>query len=251
MGYLDVSRKAAMLKALVPTIVLAQLLGAADATILAAGDAPGGGGGITGTVSVAGNYQRPKPLPVFKNRTFCGAAVPNETLLIDAEGGLSNAVVTLRPLDHKVSTQPSRAVLDNQRCAFAPHVQLATVGSELLLKNSDPILHAVHARLGKETLFNVGLPRWRQVSKRLDRVGVIRIDCDVLHTWMSAAIVVVDTPYFAVSDGGGRFAIEHVPAGDYAMEVWHERLGLRRQSLRLSAAGQARVDIVFSMENSR
>jgi plastocyanin len=91
---------------------------------------------------------------------------------------------------------PIPSVLDNQRCAFAPHVQVVTVGSEVLLKNSDPILHTVHARLGGETLFNVGLPKWRQVTKRLDRAGVVRIDCDVLHTWMSAAIVVSDSPYF-------------------------------------------------------
>ena len=71
-------------------------------------------------------------------------------------------------------------VLDNKQCAFAPHVQVATLGSDLLLKNSDPILHTVHARLGKETLFNVGLPTWRQVTKRLDREGLIKIDCDVL-----------------------------------------------------------------------
>jgi hypothetical protein len=44
-------------------------------------------------------------------------------------------------------------------------------------------------------LFNVGLPRWRQVIKSLTRSGIIKIDCDVLHTWMSAAIVVTQSPF--------------------------------------------------------
>jgi hypothetical protein len=154
---------------------------------------------VAGMVSVAGAYQKPKPLPVFKNRSFCGTAVQNETLLIGTAGGLRNAVVLLRPLNSNVPTQPGAVILDNKHCAFTPHVQVATVGSELLLKNSDPILHTVHARLGKETLFNVGLPTWRQVSKRLDRAGIVRIDCDVLHTWMSAVIVVTGT-VFAVTD---------------------------------------------------
>ena len=172
-----------MSKAIVLLLVVAQLW-------LATGDlAFGAAGSVTGTVSVAGAVQRPKPLPVFKNRSFCGTAVPNETLLIGAGGGLRNAVVLLRPLDGNAPIRPGAVILDNKHCAFTPHVQVATVGSELLLKNSDPILHTVHARLGKETLFNVGLPRWRQVTKRLDRPGVVRIDCDVLHTWMSAAIV--------------------------------------------------------------
>jgi hypothetical protein len=201
---------------------------------------------IRGTVSVAGNYQRPKPLPVFKNRAFCGASVANETLLIGSRGGLRNAVVLFRLLEGKAAAQPSPMVLDNKHCAFAPHVQVAPLGSELLLKNSDPILHTVHARIGNETLFNVGLPKWRQVTKRLDRLGVIRINCDVLHTWMSAAIVVSDTPYFAVTDDSGRFGIDGLAAGRYEMDVWHERLGA--QSMRLAvAAGTPRfVEVVYS-----
>lgn len=202
---------------------------------------------IHGMVSAGVSAQRAKPLPVFKNRAFCGPTVRDETQLIGAGGGLKNAAVLLRPIG-KISVEPRPLVLDNQRCAFVPHVQIATVGSELLLKNSDPILHTVHARAGSETLFNVGLPRWRQVVKRLDRAGVIRINCDVLHTWMSAAIVVADTPYFALTDEHGNFAIESVPPGSYEVEVWHERLG--RKSARVSVAGDAPIslDVIYALQ---
>jgi len=205
---------------------------------------------IHGKISVAGSRQRAKPLAVFKNRSFCGATVRNETLLIGLEGGLQNAVIAFRPLGRKFSTQSNRLTLDNKHCAFSPHVQVATVGSELLLKNSDPILHTVHARLGKETLFNVGLPKWRQVTKRLDRPGVIRIDCDVLHTWMSAAIVVTDTPFFAISDDSGNFVIDRLAVGPYEMEIWHERLGTLRRRILIDNTNTV-VDIVYSSENSR
>ncbi len=104
---------------------------------------------VTGTVSVAGNQQRLTPLPVFKNRSLCGAQVPNETLLVGRHGGLRNAVLMFHPLDRKAVAQPMKLVLDNKQCAFAPHVQVATVGSDLLLKNSDPILHTVHAPPGQ------------------------------------------------------------------------------------------------------
>lgn len=206
---------------------------------------------LTGRVAVAGSYSRPKALPVFKNRAFCGPQLVNETLLITRDGGLKNAVVVLRALDRQVAVRPSQLVLDNQRCAFAPHIQVAPVGSDVSLKNSDPILHTVHARLGKETLFNVGLPKWRAVTKRLDRTGVVRIDCDVLHTWMSAAIVVTDSPYFAVSDERGLFFIHGLPAGSYDMEVWHERLGTRKQGLWFNDRAGQTVDVVFSTEKIR
>ncbi len=206
---------------------------------------------IRGVVLFAGNYTKPVPLPVFKNRSFCGPSVANETLLVSADGGLRNAVVLLRPTGKAIPVQPSSLSLDNWRCAFTPHVQVGTVGSELLLKNSDPILHTVHARLGPETLFNVGLPRWRQVKKHLDRPGIVRINCDVLHTWMSAAIVVADTPYVAVTDGHGHFSFNDIPLGAYDLEIWHERLGTRHQQVRLSANGLASIEVIYSGEKSR
>jgi len=204
--------------------------------------------GIGGTVSAAAFAPGARTLPVFKNRAFCGSTVRDETLLVGARGGLKNAVVLLRPIGGRALVQPRPLALDNQRCAFVPHVQIAVVGSDLLLKNSDPILHTVHARLGSETSFNVGLPRWRRVVKKLERPGVVRITCDVLHTWMSAAIVVADTPYFALTDERGEFFIDAVPAGSYEVEVWHERLGVKKA--RVSAMDNARIslDVVYAVK---
>jgi hypothetical protein len=210
---------------------------------------PASTGRVAGKVLAVGEFKKTKPLPVFKNRSFCGAAVANETLLVGKDGGLRNAVITLFPLDRTVRAEPTRLVLDNLKCAFTPHVQAAMIGSELLLKNSDPILHTVHARLGKETLFNVGLPRWRQVTKRLDRPGVVRIDCDVLHTWMSAAIVVTDTPHFAVTDANGGFVIQGLPVGRYVANVWHEKLGLKTAPLSVGA-GHVALDVIYAVKPS-
>ena len=202
-------------------------------------------GQLTGTVLLSGKYHRPPPLKVVKSRSYCGLTVPNETLLVHPGGGVRNAVVTMSPVDQAVTVQPERIVLDNKHCAFTPHVQVAPLGSELILKNSDPILHTVHARLGTKTLFNVGLPRWRQVLKVLDRRGVIKIDCDVLHTWMSAVIVVVSTPYFAVTGENGSFFIGGVSAGSYDLEIWHEGLGVKTARVSVSESATKSVEIVY------
>jgi hypothetical protein len=206
---------------------------------------------VLGKVSVAGRRQKPKLLPVFKNRSFCGPSVHDETLLASPDGGLANAVVVFRPLEGRTSLHPGTLTLDNKRCAFTPHVQVAVVGSELLLKNSDPILHTVHARMGNETLFNVGLPKWRRVTKRLERAGVIKINCDVLHTWMSAAIVVIESPYFAVTDAAGDFTVDNLPAGEYDMEVWHERLGSRQQLITVSGESLISLNVVYAPDQVR
>ena len=222
-----------------------------DGATLAAAADTAASGKVVGIVSVAGVAEKPKPLPVFKSRSFCGATVANETLLVGADGRLRNAAVILRPLSGGIVAQPKKLVLDNQRCAFTPHVQVAPRGSELLLKNSDPILHTVHARLGWETLFNVGLPKWRQVTKRLDRAGVIKIDCDVLHTWMSAVIIVTDSPYSNVSNEKGEIQFDGIPAGSYEIEIWHERLGRQSQQIVVRDNGTTAVDVVFSAEMKR
>ena len=203
-------------------------------------------GRVSGSVFLSGEYRRSPPLKVVKSRSFCGLTVPNDTLLVGPDGGVRNAVVTMRPLDRTAAIHPGRIVLDNRQCAFVPHVQVATVGSELILKNSDPILHTVHARIGKDTLFNVGLPRWRQVSKVLARIGVLKIDCDVLHTWMSAAIVVVSTPYFYVTGENGLFAFDGIPAGNYDIEIWHERLGTKTARVSVSDNAAISFEIVYA-----
>lgn len=202
---------------------------------------------VEGQVGVVGPWARARPLKVVKNREFCGTTVPNETLLVSRDGGLQNAVVVLKPVKSPVAVQPKRIVLDNKNCAFVPHVQAAVVGSEVVLKNSDPILHAVHARIGRQTLFNIGLPRWREVARSLDRTGVLRIDCDVLHTWMSAAIVVTPSPYFAVTDEQANFVIENVPWGSYEAEIWHETLGIRSKRVWVPEKSRLRLDAVYAL----
>ncbi|MGH7825079.1 MAG: cupredoxin domain-containing protein [Candidatus Binatia bacterium] len=167
--------------------------------------------------------------------------------MANREGGLRNAVVILRPLDRVTASQPGRLVLDNKRCAFVPHVLVATIGSELVLKNSDPILHTVHARIGQETLFNVGLPRWREVTKTLGRAGLIRIDCDVLHTWMSALIVVTSSPFYSITDENGYFAIDGLPTGAYDAEVWHEVLGTKRGRISVDENTIIALDVVYRL----
>lgn len=203
-------------------------------------------GKLAGTVRLEGLFERPAPLKVYKNRDFCETKVLDQTLLISRDGGVQNVVITVRGFRHEpIESAAKQIVLDNKNCAFAPHVQVASLGSEVLLLNSDPILHNVHARIGTETLFNVGLPKWRRVKKRLEREGVIRINCDVLHTWMSAYIVVTSSPYFAVTDRRGEFVIKGVPAGTYEIEAWHEKLGIQSSRVAVTKEIIPRVDFVY------
>ena len=69
---------------------------------------------------------------------------------------------------------------------------------------------------------------------------------DVLHTWMSAAIVVTTTPYFAVSDVKGEFYLDNVLPGEYRLDVWHEKLGGKSARVFVRAGGTTGIDLVYA-----
>lgn len=205
------------------------------------------GGSISGQVLFDGPVPPPATLPVHKNRAVCGESVPDESLLIDANGGLKNVVAILDGIPAGKGNPALPALLDNKNCAFVPRVQTIAVGQPIELRNSDFILHNVHARRnGYTTLFNLGLPYWSEKTYRFTQPGHVLIDCDVLHTWMRAHIIVTNHPYTAVTDAAGRFGISHIPPGEYGLRLWHERLGEQTQSVSVRTAQETRVRLTYT-----
>jgi hypothetical protein len=68
---------------------------------------------------------------------------------------------------------------------------------------------------------------------------------------MSAAIVVTDSPYFAISDERGYFSIEGLAAGIYDMEVWHEKLGAKTRRLKVNGDDVLSLDVVYALNHTR
>ena len=202
---------------------------------------------LAGVVRVEGPAPARAPLPVYKHAEICGAGVPDDRLVVGPGGGLRFAVVTIEGVRN--GDKPERDVahlLDNRRCRFEPHVQVAEVGQWLEIVNSDPILHNADARLGAETLFNLALPPDRRVRRPLARAGRIAITCDVRHTWMSAFVVVAEHPYHTVTDAYGAYEIRNVPPGRYTVTVWHEELGAREMPVSIEAGGTTTADVAYA-----
>ena len=59
-------------------------------------------------------------------------------------------------------------------------------------------------------------------------------------------IVVMEHPYYAVSDGSGAFTLTDVPAGEYEVKFWHETLGEAMQNVTVEAGGEASVSVEMS-----
>ena len=205
------------------------------------------GGSIAGRVIYDGPPHTAARLPVRKNRGFCGESVADERLLVGPNRGLRNVAVWLDGIDAGKPPETAPAVLDNVACAFVPRVQVVTVGQTLRLRNSDAILHNVHARRnGFTTIFNMGLPHWSEKTHRFTQPGRVVVDCDVLHTWMRAYVIVTAHPYAAVTGSDGGFRLTHVPAGAYTIRFWHEHLGERTRPVTVHPDRKTRIRLRYS-----
>jgi hypothetical protein len=135
---------------------------------------------------------------------------------------LSGAVIWLEPLDPHQHPPPSHERMIQKNKTFTPHILPISLGSSVEFPNLDPIFHNAFSNFNGQ-VFDLGLyPPKKSKTVTFRRLGVVRIFCNI-HPAMSAVIVVVDTPYYAVSDRSGRFTLPGVAPGRYRESVFFER----------------------------
>jgi hypothetical protein len=187
-------------------------------------------GEIRGTIRA---QKAPRDLPavkIAKDAPVCGKEAARDMLVVAADGGLGNVVVSVKGARPPRPPAPvAGAAVDQVGCRYTPHVQAVTVGTQLSVLNNDAVLHNVHGTIeggaSPLTVFNVAMPfKGGKAPQVLKRPGAIKLRCDAGHTWMSAYVHVFDHPYYAVTDDKGRFTIKDVPPGKYTVELWHEPL---------------------------
>jgi plastocyanin len=139
-------------------------------------------------------------------------------------GDRSGVVISLNPMTGTEAkpTQPIRATITQKEKTFLPHVLAIPVGSTVDFPNLDPIFHNAFSSYNGQ-LFDLGLyPPGSTRSVKFTRPGIVRVFCNI-HSSMSAMIVVLSTPWFAVTGREGSFDIRDVPPGEYDLRLVHER----------------------------
>src|SRR6516164_961037 len=127
--------------------------------------------------------------------------------------------------DKKFDAPAAKPVVDQTRMTFVPHVMVVQVGTTVEFLNSDPVGHNVYwpsISGNKKLAHNLGTwPKGDKKPFQFNDQGVASLLCNV-HPEMSGYVVVVATPYFAVTDKDGNFEIKNVPAGKYTLKTWSE-----------------------------
>lgn len=133
-------------------------------------------------------------------------------------------VLWLTRVDSSLPARPSNALGNRVQLAqknkqFVPHLLVVRVGSTVDFPNFDPFFHNVFSQFNGKR-FDLGLyESGSSRSVHFDRAGVSYIFCNI-HPEMSAVIVSVPTPYFAMSTAAGNLTIHDVQPGTYMMHAW-------------------------------
>lgn len=138
-----------------------------------------------------------------------------------------NIAVYVDAIPGKTFDPPSaHAVVDQRKMTFIPHVIAVLKGTTVDFLNSDAVGHNVYwpsISGNKKLAHNLGT--WPQNVKKsftFNDLGAAPLLCNV-HAEMSGYVVVVPTPYFAVTSNDGSFEIKNVPPGHYTLKTWSEQ----------------------------
>jgi hypothetical protein len=197
-----------------------------------------GWGTLKGRVVYGGTPPQPAILQAQgkadKEPEVCAKSAPimNENLVVNSgTKGVKNAFVYLqRPTavneDAKKAALSQRPEFDQKNCTYIPHALAIMAGEAVTIKSSDPTNHNVNFQLKNFTqnpLIAAGAPPMEVKPDSAERAPG-PVTCSI-HPWMKAWWLVLDHPYFAVTDENGNFEIKNAPAGTQRVVVWQEATG--------------------------
>jgi plastocyanin len=146
-------------------------------------------------------------------------------------GAIPGTVVWLTPIagaGGEATTAPAspatnlRLVQKNK--SFQPHILVVQAGSMVEFPNRDPFFHNVFS-LFEGKRFDLGLyEAGTSRMVRFDRPGISYIFCNI-HPEMSAVVITITTPLYAISNKDGQISVAGVPYGRYLLRVWSEGMG--------------------------
>ena len=210
------------------------------------------GAEITGKIKLTGT---PAPEKKITLDAMCGKLAPAAGLttrhyVVSPDKGLANVFVYVKEGAKAAAPTGPAPLLDQVGCEYTPYMLGVQAGQSFNVKNSDSVLHNVHAMPkpgGGNKEKNIGQPVKGMVTPFVFEKPevLVKFKCDV-HPWMFAYVGVVEHPYFAVTDKDGNYKITGLPAGDYTVEVTHLKAGSKTEKIKVGADEKKTQD--FALE---
>jgi plastocyanin len=152
------------------------------------------------------------------------------------------AVVYLDGPFAKPSSQPTKQIAQKD-LAFVPPLLPVQVGTRVEFPNLDDTYHSIFS-YSPAKRFDLGRyrPDERPIpSEVFDKPGLVTLRCDI-HEHMRGLILVLDTPYYIMTDAEGRFRLRGLPSGHYALKAWVDSKTTRERPVELKNGATLQVD---------
>ena len=154
---------------------------------------------------------------------------------------MRNVVLYVQRAPVSDAVAPERGSMEQKDEQFMPHVLPVYRGATVDFPNNDHVFHNVFSLSSAKT-FDLGrFPKGSSKSVVFDKSGAVQVFCHI-HSDMSAVVLVLDNPYFAVPSDAGKYVIENVPAGDYVVVGWHERIKPITRTVHVTAGETVKLD---------
>ena len=113
-----------------------------------------------------------------------------------------------------------RSVIAQKGLQFHPSLLVVPRNTSVSFPNEDNEFHNVFS-YSRAKRFDLGrYPKGESKNVTFDKPGIVKAYCEV-HPWMRAAILVLETPCYAIVSGDGSFSIEGIPAGRHELVIWN------------------------------
>ena len=188
------------------------------------------------TMTVLLDGEIPEPKEVIVNNADCMQfKIVSENLVVDpATKGIANVVFWIDSKKTKLTTKQlhpdaqkvpeGKPEMDNQKCAFVPHVMSMRAGQTLLMKNSDSSSHNAKVSFIRNEEVNPLVPAGgsKDIVTTVEEPSPTPVQCSI-HPWMKGFVIVATHPYVGISDAVGSIKIKNLPAGvELDFKLWHE-----------------------------
>jgi plastocyanin len=146
------------------------------------------------------------------------------------------------PLDSKSVPIAKAPAMDQRGFQFRPCVMAVQTGTPVSFPNKDPMYHSVFSYSAARK-FDLGRYRAGEEPDAVvfDKPGTVSLFCEI-HEHMRAQIVVVDTPFFVLTDAKGNFTLPNLPSGSHTFHVWLGPKESFEMTVDLKEGATAKVD---------